>query len=538
MRQALKTTALFLAVLAFSAVIVPVVESLRVLLAIWVLNALILAFVLRGAQGFWSRATAVVAAVAAMTIGSMIGGLSFAHSLDSSVANGVEIAIAAILIGRTPDPMATPRAFGVFLAGAVIAAPTIAGGIAALITVTFEHGHALLSTPKWIVSDALGMLIVGPVALSASVKRFRAEFNRTRAIFAVLGQAFVLGASVLIFGQSVGVPVFFIFPVAVAGALSHHRLGGLISALVVAVVSVICTQLGRGPAVIAAHAHLDKIFVMQVLVASIVLTTLPVTALLRKLDRSAKDLEEQRAQAEGLSEIKTRLLAQVSHEIRSPLSGVTSLAELMRDGVMGDLTPHQRDTLGQIAASGAEVEALARDLLDAATLQSGKATVHLSDVEVEDAVETAVTAARFRAKDFGGSVVVVGGYCGGLRVAADRLRLRQILINLIVNGLKYGGRPPLVQISAFATGHGTVRFEVSDNGSGVPREQRDLMFRSFDRLGAEKSDIEGAGLGLALSRELALLQGGRLGVDDGDLGGALFWLELPEWKAEARFAAA
>jgi signal transduction histidine kinase len=538
MRHVIAVTALFAAVLAFCALSFRLFPSDHVVAAVWLPNAFVLAFVLRWSDKLAVRAGAVATAMAAMALASLVLHRPLVNSLVFGLANGAEIAIAAACLSRTPNPLAGPRAFALFVLGAVIAAPIVTGGLISLSRALFEHRPGEFPALRGVFSDALGMLIAGPFALSVRWPVTAGRFDLRGAALAGAGQAAVLAASVVIFMQAEAPPLFLIFPVLVLGTLSHRRLGGVYTVLTVAVAAVICTMLGHGPAVVASLAHRDAVAVMQLFLAATVLTVLPVTALLRKLEASATELDQRRAEAEELSEIKTKLLAHVSHEIRSPLSGVTSLAELMRDGMMGELTQQQRESLAQMAESGAEAEALARDLLDAATLQSGKATVHLMDVDVEDAVETAVTAARFRAKDYGGSVVVVGSYCGTLKVAADRLRLRQILINLIINGLKYGGRPPVVQMAAFATDRGTIRFEVSDNGAGVSPEQRNILFKSFNRLGAEKTDIEGAGLGLALSRELTLLQNGRMGVEDGDLGGACFWLELPLWEERDAAAAA
>jgi signal transduction histidine kinase len=110
-------------------------------------------------------------------------------------------------------------------------------------------------------------------------------------------------------------------------------------------------------------------------------------------------------------------------------------------------------------------------------------------------------------------------------VSADPQRLKQVLVNLMVNAAKYGGRPPRIEIGARAVGD-RVRIEVSDNGPGVPQGLREALFRPFERLGAEKTDVEGSGLGLAVSRELIQLQGGSIGVEEGPMGGARFYVEL------------
>ena len=107
----------------------------------------------------------------------------------------------------------------------------------------------------------------------------------------------------------------------------------------------------------------------------------------------------------------------------------------------------------------------------------------------------------------------------------------------MVNGAKYGGRPPRVTLSIVVPSQGRVRFVVADNGGGVAPDRRAALFQDFERLGAEKSDISGSGLGLALSREIARLQNGTLGVEDGP-DGSRFWLELPEWRAQSGAVAA
>jgi signal transduction histidine kinase len=510
--------------------------------AFWPMNAALVGIILRLSNRGRDRLLMIAAAFVCMGLGALVAGLSVSRVVRFALSNDVEVGLAVAWLWREKLPLVGPRAFARFLFGPVIVAPFLAGQLASFTSFLVGVPRAPEWPLMWAAADSLGMLVVGPVALNLNLNLnldlLRQPANLRR-LGALAGSQFlVLTISALIFALHKPYLLALLYPAVVVAALAEPELGGLLAVVSFATVGFVASRFGHPLPATGPLGRANPLGAMQYYLTSLVFTSLPVTALVRKLQLYAAELETRRREAEELNAVKTKLLAHVSHEIRSPLSGVTSLAQLISDGVMGELTPQQRDGLAQIAQSGAEVEALARDLLDAATIQSGKASVHLVDVDVEEAVETAVTVARFRAKEFGGSVVVVGSYAPGLRVAADRLRMRQILINLIVNGLKYGGRPPLVQVAAFATGTGAVRFEVSDNGSGVSAELRNAMFRSFDRLGAEKSDIEGAGLGLALSRELAQLQGGSLGVEDGDLGGACFWLELPVWRAEEDAAAA
>lgn len=508
--------------------------------AVWPADALALALILRWARNVPEKALLILGAVLAEAASDLAYGSSPLFSLALASCNGVGLIASSILLRGLQGPIGGPRAFLTFLFGGILVGP-LAGTIPAVMVFKAFQPDADVQAVllRWFFAVALGVGIITPFLLEIRRPLPLARIDRRQALLFVTAQLLYAGIAGFLLTRAKYAPLVALFPFFVVAVLSHRSLGAVTAVLTTSALAIVGASIGKGPAVIAGFADVQTLQVLQMLLACLVLTAHPIAAMMRKLDRYAAEADQRRREAEELSEIKTRLLAHVSHEIRSPLSGVTSLAELMRDGMMGALTPQQQESLAQMAQTGLEVEALARDLLDAATLQSGKASVHLTDVDVESAVETAVQAARFRAREFAGaSVVVVGAFCGDLKVAADRLRLRQILINLIVNGLKYGGRPPLVQVAAYVTGRGTVRFEVSDNGSGVTPELRDSLFKDFHRLGAEKSDIEGAGLGLALSRELALLQNGRLTVEDGDLGGACFVLELPVWQAEAAQAAA
>jgi signal transduction histidine kinase len=352
----------------------------------------------------------------------------------------------------------------------------------------------------------------------------------------VLAQGVMAVAAISIFLLSPKPALFLIFPFLVAATISQRQIGGITAVLITSVAAVFGTLLGQGPAAVAGFVDVNEMFLLQVFLAAMAFTVLPVAAVLQRLEVNAEELRVAREKAEALSGIKTRLLAHVSHEIRSPLAGVTTLAELMRDGALGELTPVQRETLDQIAASGAQVTDLARDLTDAAALQTGNARMQLAQVRVDDAIASAVATARHRTSQYGATIELVEGDAHWLTVSADPLRLRQILVNLLVNGAKYGGKPPFLRIAARLAGEGVVRFEVSDNGRGIAEAEREHLFRDFERLGAEKSDLEGFGLGLALSQQIAHLQNGALGVEDSELGGARFWLELPLWRQAAHAA--
>jgi signal transduction histidine kinase len=525
-------------VLAISALALAVRELTRAgdaVSAVWPISALILAVCVRWARSEREQVVSLVVCSLGVMAANATSGANAPLAILLPLVNLIEIAAAVWVFRRYGAPLDSLGGFMAFLGGAVVAGPVISAFLATGVCFVFAPEAAPKVFARWLVSTSIGMAVLGPFVLSLRGPR-RAAFDSRRRMLFVAAQALLLAASLVIFMQVEPPPLFAIYPFLALAALSHIELGGSIGLLIATLVVVVATLMGRGPAAIADITGYARLPVMQLLLASMVFSVLPISALMRRLERYAAELDERRAEAEEISAIKTKLLAYVSHEIRSPLSGVTGLAQLMHDGGLGEMTAAQRDILGRIAMTGAEVDALASDLIDTAALQSGHAPVAIEAVPVAEAMRQAMEAVTFRIAQYEARIELIPPE-PGLAVAADPKRLRQILVNLLVNGAKYGGRPPRVTLSVAVSGPGRARFVVADNGRGVAPERRAALFSDFDRLGAEKTDISGSGLGLALSREIARLQDGTLGVDD-CLEGSRFWLELPLADEEAGAAAA
>jgi signal transduction histidine kinase len=493
---------------------------------VWPINALLLTVLHRWTRSATERVWILGGAAVALVAANLLQGSGLLASAVMSGLNLAEVVFGCWLLKRFGGPIDGPKPFLMFLLGLVVAAPLISAlVVAGLFAVTQPGSNAPLVFIRWLVSDGLGMAVLAPFALT--LRWPRTPSGRRLAVWPpfIGAQAAVLVASLIIFLQPERPPLFAIFPLLVLATISHRELGGLLGVIIASAVAVTATLTGRGPAVAASLVGAEPAAVLQLLIGCMVFTVLPVTALLRRLDVYAAELDQRRQAAEEISQIKTRLLAYVSHEIRSPLSGVNGLAQLMRDGHMGELTGSQREALEEIANASADLDILARDLTDAAAIQAGAAKVRIAAMDVAEAVRSAVAASRFRLEEYGASLAL-SPMPADLRVAADPLRVRQILVNLIVNAAKYGGRPPRIRI-ALTQVAGFARFEVFDNGAGIDVEHREALFKDFQRLGAEKSDVAGAGLGLALSHEMARLQGGRLEIVDTPAGETCFRLELP-----------
>ncbi|WP_412068814.1 ATP-binding protein [Rubrivirga sp. IMCC43871] len=233
------------------------------------------------------------------------------------------------------------------------------------------------------------------------------------------------------------------------------------------------------------------------------------------------ELLEARRAAETASESRARLLAMLSHDIRSPLSAITFAADLMRQGAHGPVAGDQADELDRIAEAGRYVLRLVTDVLEFSRLENGRIDVRPSSVDVGAEARAALALVESQAEAAGVAVSAEGP--DGVRAWADRDRLRQILVNLLGNAVKFAGAGQAATVQ-WASDRNGVRVWVSDTGPGVAADRLDAVFVPFFQ---GDSRAEGAGLGLAICRELALAMGGTLTVESVVGEGATFAVALP-----------
>ncbi|MFP5335473.1 MAG: ATP-binding protein [Actinomycetes bacterium] len=251
------------------------------------------------------------------------------------------------------------------------------------------------------------------------------------------------------------------------------------------------------------------------------------------------ELNEARLEADRANAAKSAFLAAMSHEIRTPLNAIIGLGRLLHES---ELTPEQADFAGSIAASGEALLAVINDVLDLSKIEAGRMELVLDEVDpaevVEEAVELLGSATDWRT----GVVLDVAGDVPA-RVIADGTRLRQVVLNLVGNAVKFteGGRVTVaVRADGPATAGATARLSVSvtDTGAGVTPEQQERLFESFVQASAQTQRRHGGtGLGLAISRRLAELMGGTLTLTSpvSDGRGSRFELDVPvEVVAPAR----
>ena len=231
--------------------------------------------------------------------------------------------------------------------------------------------------------------------------------------------------------------------------------------------------------------------------------------------------EEARAAAEEANRAKDHFLSTVSHELRTPLNAVIGFAQLL---ALESLTGSQRDAVSHIEKAGRHLLDLINEVLDISRVSARTLSLSPEAVSVSDAVSDAATMLASAAKARNVEVLIASS--GGEHVLVDRQRIKQILLNLMSNAIKYNYAGGTVVVR-WAQEGGRVRIDVSDTGSGIPAPLMDRLFSPFDRLHASTSDIEGTGLGLALSKGLAEAMGGTLSAESTVGKGSVFRVDLP-----------
>ena len=231
-----------------------------------------------------------------------------------------------------------------------------------------------------------------------------------------------------------------------------------------------------------------------------------------------------RDEAERANQAKTQFLSSMSHELRTPLNAVIGFSQLLEHNADGNLNERQVRQLGEIHRAGHHLLALINDLLDLARIEAGHTALDLRPVALAEVADECVQLLQPLLARQGQTLAL--DPAAPLLVMADRMRLKQVLLNLLSNAIQYN-RPQGQVWLAWQQGPDGVELTVRDQGPGLSDEAQSRLFQPFERLGAEAGPTVGTGIGLALSRQLVELMHGTIGVRSVLGQGCSFWVRLP-----------
>jgi len=236
--------------------------------------------------------------------------------------------------------------------------------------------------------------------------------------------------------------------------------------------------------------------------------------------------EAAREEAEAASRAKSEFLASMSHELRTPLNSIIGFAQMMEMNRERNLSANQMEAIGFIHQGGKHLLNLVSDILDLVKIEAGRLMVEIETVRVADSLADVRSSLEPMAARRGISLTV-DSVSAIPDIRADAQRLRQVLMNLVSNAIKYNRTGGSVSISAHLLREGYARLVVADTGVGIASEKHGEVFEPFQRLGAEFSTIEGTGIGLAIAKRLAEAMNGSIGFSSATGIGSTFWCEFP-----------
>lgn len=248
------------------------------------------------------------------------------------------------------------------------------------------------------------------------------------------------------------------------------------------------------------------------------------TQLYEALQAQNTELESARATAESASKAKTDFLSSMSHELRTPLNAILGFAQLMESGSPAP-TPVQKRNLDQILKAGWYLLELINEILDLALIESGKATLSTEPVALGEVMQECRSMIEPQAHQRGLAMRFTP-FEARWFINADRTRVKQVLINLLFNAIKYNRPGGEVAVECTLSRPDTLRVSIRDTGVGMTPEQLGQLFQPFNRLGREAGNEEGTGIGLVVTRRLVEMMGGTLGVESRVGVGSVFWIEL------------
>ncbi len=509
--------------------------------AIWITNAIVLAFLLRHERKAWPHL--LIVASGANLIADLAVGDSIAGGLVFTLANLIEVLAVAWPMRRwkLDRQFTKPSGLLAFYALAGGIAPSLSGLTAGIYFHLADGADVWTAMGNWYSADALGLVILAPLLITVRFRDFAEMFGRGQWAVSLQLIGLVCGAVALNFVFR-GYPVAFLFfPTVVLLTFQRGFAGGAIGLAISAAYLAVPVLMGNATGGLKGHPLREQIIIVQIFVAVIGFSVTLVGAALQQrrglerglasaIERSELAREEAlvaRDAAERANRAKSMFLANMSHELRTPLNAVIGFAELMHIETYGPLgDPHYSEYTGMIQSAGRHLLDLINDILDMSKIEAGKMELDRDSISVTGLINDCLSLMGERAVQ--GGIHLTADLAGAPQTfVADRRAMKQILLNLLSNAIKFTPEGGRVQIRARTMGQRLV-LAVCDTGVGIPGDQIYRLGNPFVQIrGSAGSTQNGTGLGLALVRALTELHNGALRIESAEGRGTTVSVEVP-----------
>jgi signal transduction histidine kinase len=494
--------------------------------AFWPANAVLLGLLVRYPR--LARASGWIAAALAFVIADAATGSSWTKALLLTLCNMVGIATAYVLMARLApkDRLLERPSSLVAVMMIVLAASTVTSIFGGMANVTLFHGGVARGFFIWLATELANYIVILPIVLTfpgpAALKRKLDSIWRTPPKLSTAAP-FITYLVCLAMVPIVGGPGALAFPVPslLWCALTYGLAASALLTLSFAVWTLVILSMTT-----AGLAHLSGLELVSLRLGVMLVALAPITVASVMAERNALLAEATGARkaAEDAMAARTLLLATMAHELRSPLTAIVGFSGMMARQIYGPIG-HTKylDYAQSIEQAGSHLSELVTDLLDTAKVEAGKIELTPAVVSSRDIVEQSLRLVRGLAVEAEVSLAMEPG--DWPLVHADQRAVKQVLINLLSNAVKFSPASGRVEVSCGSEA-GRLIISVKDFGRGIAEEELALIGRPFVQIGDPAFRRQGSGLGLALSRELVEMHGGRLRLESTLGQGATAYFDL------------
>lgn len=489
--------------------------------SIWSANAIVLAALLLSNRRQWF--VILACGFTANIMANLIIGDRWQVASGLAFCNMLEAGTGAILMhrfcGEDLSTISRKWLVQLTLLGGVVACTVSAVCVGFVLSPNLVDYDNNLSV--YFPAHLIGVITVVPVII-AIAKNDGALHDAKLARSLMIVALWSVLASLLIFSQSLPI-TFLIFPVLTWSAFKAGVPGATISLFIFTLVATSLTIRGYGPIMLMEGTDHSRVLFLQVLIMIAIFSTLPVAMLLADRQGSALRLAEARDAAVGATLAKSRFLANMSHEIRTPLNGIIGFVDLL---ATSPLSSEQRRQIDMVASSSDALLALLNDILDLSKIDANQLKIVDGPTDIAALTQECVTLVKPAAEAKGLTLTIESDATAPCHILTDSLRVRQILLNLLGNAVKFTSHGSVgVTIRRV---EGRLDITVFDSGCGIPTDRQAHIFDEFEQESDDTAhQYGGTGLGLSISRRLAILMGGDLQLESERGRGTRISLMLP-----------